>query len=185
MAWTAKHGAGFTKPLIRQLAAFVQRDQRAALDYVGGTGVLPDIVTYQLSPQLIPQFPGVLLSPGPTVFDLDSNYASETGGSIHYTTAAYCSIAVTHQDQETLSELLQDYTRALDLIFNSLALADFYSAWPLTLPVLGAINTTPLDPNHSKVEALLVASHTPEIRHPRNKFAMAATLELHLEMEET
>lgn len=183
MSWTPSHGATFTQPLIRQLMAFVQRDQRAALDYVGGANVLPSIVTFQLSPQLINQFPALLIAPGPSVFDLDSNFAAETGGSIHYTCAVYAVIAVTHQDQHTLTEFLEQYMRALDVLFNSVHLSDFYQGWPLTLPVLGTITTNAL--NAGTVKGLLTAQHTPEIRNPRNKFGMAGTIELHIEMDET
>jgi hypothetical protein len=179
MTWTSRFQAGFAKPLIRQLVAFVQRDQRAALDWVG-TGYekpLADIVSYQLSPMAIPQFPGILIAPGPTVFDRDST------GSLKYTTSVYCVIALTHQSQDTLSELLQDYVRALDALFNTLPLSDFHSSWDLNLPILGTIQTEPI-PATTNILDLWVASHTPEIRNARNKFAMAATIEIHLDVEE-
>ena len=183
MTWTAKFNAGFTKPIIRQLLAFIQRDQRAALDFVGGANVLPSIVSYQISPTVITQFPAILVSPGISLFDRDAV------GTLKYTTQIFCSVAITHQDQQVASELLQDYARAIDALMNALALgepglSDFHLPWPLTMPALGAITTTPL-PITSNVNDLWVASHTPEIRNLRTRFDMASTLELHLDMEET
>src|SRR5581483_1100612 len=91
-SWRSRYSAKFTKPVIRQLIAFIQRDQRAALDDVGGTvNPLADFVKYQLSPAAIPQCPAVLVSPGPTVFE------RETAGCLEYTTSIFAVVAVENQ----------------------------------------------------------------------------------------
>lgn len=189
MAWASKFNAGFVKPLIRQLLAIIQRDQRAALDWVGGTGVLPDIVSYQLAPLLIPQFPAVLVMPNETQF------AQEAVGSLQSANRVFAVIAVTHQDGQAVVELLEDYTRALDAIFNTVPLSDFYTPLSLTLPILGGTATGPASPtpgaiqttalNAGSVKELFVVSHLyNEIRQRRPGFACSATLELHIDREE-
>lgn len=178
MAWSPKYNAAFTKALIRQLLAIVQRDSRAALDYVGGAGVLPDIVSYQLAPLIIPQFPAILIAPMQSVF------VQESVGTLQSATRIYCAVAVTHQDGEVLAELVQDYVQALDAVFNTLPLYDFFSSWPLTHPILGNINTQPLA--DGSVKELFVLSHNyDEIRRVRMAWQLAATLELQIDREET
>lgn len=178
MPWTSTYNATFTKLLLRQLLAFIQRDQRAALDWVGGTNVLDSLVSYQLAPLTIPQFPAVLVAPMQSVF------VQESVGSRQSVSRIYCAVAVAHQEAQVLAELVQDYLRALDAIFNTLPLSDFYSTWPLTLPVLGSITTTALAAG--TVKELFVVSHNyDEIRRVKTQFACAATLELLIDREET
>ncbi len=196
MAWVSKYNAQFTKTLIRQLVAIVQRDQRAALDFVGGANVLLDIQTYQIAHATLPQFPAVLIAP------MNSQFVQEAVGSLQSGNKIYCAVAVAHQNSQVLAELSQDYVRALDAIFNTLTsdnnLYQFYQSWPLTLPSLGgggnltspagptpgSIQTTPLAAG--SVKELFVVSHQfDEIRRARNSFVQAATLEVVIDREET
>lgn len=189
MTWTSQFNATFTKPLIRQLMAIVQRDQRAALDFAGGivspaAGALPSIVSYQLAPLTIPQFPAILIAPMDSAFDHDAI------GSLHYVDRVYCAVAVANQDAQILAELAQGYVAALDAIFNTLSLgqpglADLYTALPLTLPSIGTISTAPLAVG--SVKEIFVQSHNyDEIRRPKTGgFACVATLALVIDREET
>lgn len=178
MTWTSKYNATFTKLLIRQLVAFIQRDQRAALDFVGGTDVLPSFVTYQLSPQALPQFPAVLVAP------MQLPFVPEAVGSLEYSVRLYCAVGVAHQDPEVLAELAQDYIHAIDAIFNTIDIPDFYSSLSLTLRSTGAINTTALAAG--TVKDLFVVSHNyDQIRRAQSGFQCAATLELLIDREET
>src|SRR6267142_5488519 len=163
MAWTSVYQARYTKPIVRQLMAIVQRDQRAALDFVGGPGILQDIVTYQLAPLSVPQFPALMIAPERTAFD------HEAVGTRHSANRFYAAIAVTNQDRQVTAELIQDYVLALDAIFNTVLLSDFYLSLPLTLRHLPpGFTTAPLVSGILK--ELFVASHNyDEIRIKRDQ----------------
>lgn len=181
MAWTPAYTTKSTKLIIYQLLAIVQRDQRAALDYVGGTGVLRDIVTYQLAPMSVPQFPGVMIAPLPRAFNRDAV------GSRASTNHIYCAVAVSHQDQQVVAGLVMDYVDALELLFTTLGdntLYDLYQSWPLTLPILGGTaQTTALDAG--SVKDLFVASHNfDQIRRVATGFAQVGVLEIQIDREE-
>jgi len=119
MTWTPKYDAGFTKNLIRQLFAVVQRDMRDALDFVAGPNVLTTFQNYQLSATPANQFPSLLMAP------IRSKFVQEAVGSLQYQTQIIAALAVAHQDPDVLAEQLQDYIRALDAVFNTLPLSDF------------------------------------------------------------
>lgn len=180
MVWASKHSAKFVKPLLRQLMAIVQRDQRAALDWVGGVNILSDIVTYQFSPNTIPQFPAILISP------VESIFVQDAVGSVQSANQIFCSLACAHQDNQVLAEMVEDYVRALDAIFNVFPLSDFsdfYTSIPLVHPVLGNIMTDPLD--YGTLKELFIVSHGyGEVRRGRNDFRMSATLEIRIDREE-
>lgn len=181
MSWTSKYNAGFAKLFIRQLMAIIQRDQRAALDFVGG---LPDIQNFQLSASPTTQFPSLLLVPSRIEFD------RESVGSLKSTTQLFCSIAVSHQDSDVLAEMIQDYVRALDALFNTLPLSDFYQTWPLSLRILGNINSTqpptPTVPLQvGSVKDLYVVSHDYDyIRRTKTGFAVEGILQMLIDREE-
>jgi hypothetical protein len=180
MPWTSKYNARFTKDLVRQLVAIAQRDQRAALDFVGDVaGELAGFQSYLIADTPLQQFPSLLITPMDTAFDRDA------AGSLHSVSKILVGVAVSHQDRARLAELLQDYVRAVDAIFNSLDLADLYQAWPLALPHLGdGATTTPLDAG--TVKDLFIESHSyDEIRKRGASFSMAAVLTLIIDREET
>lgn len=181
MAWSSRYNAKFTKQVVRQLVAIIQRDQRAALDFVGGVGVLPALVGYYIAALPIQQFPAVLVAP------MESQFAGEAVGTLESVSRFYIAVGVFNQDAEVLAELVQDYVRALDAILNTLqanTLPDFYSPLPLTLKTLGTITTDPLEAGSLK--DLMVVSHTyNEIRRNTQGFQMTAVLEVHIHREET
>lgn len=179
MPWTPSYAATYTKALIRQLVALVQRDQRAALDYVGGTdNPLPSIVNYQVAFSPLNQFPALLIAP------LDSTFTWEAVGTRQSANRIFVAIACAHQDTQALGELVQDYVRALDLLLMSLPLSDFYTSLPINLPMLaGQLVTTPL--LAGTVKELFVLGHGyDDIRRARTGFTQAATLEVRIDREE-
>ena len=191
MSWTPAYQAGFTEQLIDQLLAVIQRDQRAALDFVQGgvLPVLPSIASYQTSPTATQQYPVALLAPIEDVFDAEAQ-----AGSLHYSSFLRCEIAVSNQDSRIMARLLQRYIRALDAVFHSLAdsngslgfAASFYTSLPLDLPELGGtVNTTPLAAG--TVKELWVGRHElSEIqRLPAGGFWKAGVIELRVDREET
>jgi hypothetical protein len=178
MSWTSKYQARFTKDVVRQLVAIVQRDQRAALDFVGGEDELADFASYLIADTPVQQFPSLLITPMDEVFDRDAV------GSLQSTAKILVGVAVTHQDRARLAELVQDYVRAVDAIFNSLDFGDLYQSWPVTLPHLssGAV-TSALAPGSMK--DLFIESHSyDEIRRRGTSFSMAAALTLVVNREE-
>lgn len=180
MTWIPTYRADYTKFVIKQLLAFAQRDQRDALDYVGGVGTLPSIVTYQTSPVAVPQFPGVLIAPERATFD------HQAVGTRHYATIVTCVVIVQHQDPQIIVDLAEDYLRALDLIFCTVPISDFHSSWPLQFPTLSSSvqQTVPLA--DGTVQELFVSSHNyDDVRKMRDKFTCTASLELLIEREES
>jgi len=185
MTWAAKSSAKLVKPVVRQLMALIQRDQRAALDVAGGiikpaAGYLPDIVNYAFARVEIKQFPGVLLTPLGTAFDEDED------GTVHQFIKIACVVAVQHQDPEVLAELLEDYMLAVYLLFEAIGPADWPAALTLThRKFTGGAMTTAGVPA-GKVKKLFVNSHDySEIRGLRDGFVMAGPMDLTVELEET
>jgi len=178
MPWSSVYQARYTKPIVRQMMAVVQRDQRAALDFVGGAGVLPSIVAYQLAPLSTPQFPALMIAPERTAFD------HEAVGSRHSANRFYLAIAVTNHNRQVTAELIQDYVLAMDAVFNTVPLSDFSLALPLALPHLGpGFNTSGL--TGGILKELFVASHNyDEIRIKRDQFSGIGILELLVDLEE-
>lgn len=177
-SWQPSDQAGFTDPLIRQLLAFIQRDQRAALDYYVGTEA-KSIASYLLAAEALPQFPYVWLYDDESVFD------QLAVGSRHYTARLYCEVAVSNQDYQRLAILRRQYARAVDAVLMTLQLSDFYSGWPLRLPILGPdpVTTVPIQPG--AVKELWVARHRMgRMGKAGTGFAASALLEIHIEMEE-
>ena len=180
MPWTSKYNAQFTKPLVRQLVGIIQRDQRAALDFVGGAGVFADFQDYQFALTPITQFPAVQLTP------LRIDFDEEAVGTLHQVVQLGCVVAVSHQDPQPLAELLEDYVRAVDAIFNTIVPSDFTAALTLTHRMFsgGSITTAGIQAG-SAVTKLFVASHDySEIKAQHDKFAMAGILSVIVEMEE-
>jgi len=185
---TPKFQADFLKLLIRQLIAFVQRDIRDALDMVGGIYVLPVIASYQLSPTAITQYPAILMVPD------KSEFVREAVGTLQSVSSLLAIVGVQHQDPEVLSELVQDYVRAVDMIFNSLPLSDFYASWPISLRILGNTNAATNSPaglaqttalRSGTVKDLFVSAHVyDEVRRQKQGFACAASLMLVVDREE-
>lgn len=187
MAWASQYQAEFTKPLIRQLLAFIQRDQRAALDWVAGQNVLTSIADYQTAPRATPQFPYVLLYADELVFD------PSAVGSRAYACRLICEVAAAHQNFQQLAEIVQDYARAIDAILMTLPLPDFYQSWPLTLPIFGSTSPSTPDTPSGDTTPLLVGSVKElfVVRHKLGRvgrigqgFAGSALIEIHVDREE-
>lgn len=179
MAWAAKYEAKFSRPIVRQLVAIVQRDQRAALDWVGGANVLAGFVDYAFAERAIRQFPGLLITPARI------DFSEESVGSLSEVLLLGCAIAIAHQDAELLGEQIQDYTRAVDAIFQAIGPADWAADLTLTHPMFsgGSISTGGL--SAGTVRRLFVAAHDyGELRARAEGFAKAATLSLLVELEE-
>jgi len=181
VAWTKQFNSVFSKPIARQLMAVIQRDQRAALDDVGGAGVLPSFVGYYFGGVPIKQFPAIALAPMRIAFDREA-----VGGLAEQLTMAIA-IAITHQDPQAAAEALEDYMRAVDELLNSMVLSDFYAALTLTHPMFsgGSVALTGL-PATTRVTDMFIESHDyGEIRRIRTGFATTGVIALLLDVEES
>jgi hypothetical protein len=183
--WSSYYSAGLTKPVIRQLLAVVKRDCQAALDFVSGLpGSYAPFAQYDLAFVPVVQYPAILLAPDKVSFD---EAADDT---LHLTMQLTCVVSVTHQDRNLLAEMIQDYVRAVRAVLDTLwesTPGDFLlTTLPLPSPPFPAGALSP-GLASGKLTKLFVESHTfDEIRHsPQSGFAMAASLRVLVEIEET
>lgn len=183
MAWTSKYNAQFTKPLVRQLLAIIQRDIRAALDHVGGTGVLPVFNTYHRSMYAMPQLPAILVAAHDVAFDEEAHFTE------HMNPARIAVVvACAHQTPDLLSELVEDYVRAVHEILVTAAdnPGDFTATdIPLPSPPYEADALSP-GLAAGSVKGLSIAGHalSEVLDNPKGGFMMSATLTVAVEMEE-
>lgn len=178
MAWKSKFNSASSKLLVRQLMAIIQRDQRAALDNVGGAGVLPSIVGYYFSQRAIKQFPSVMLRVDRTQWKREESPFTRLGEH-----RVICAIAAEHQNPEACAELVDDYMEALEELFESIGLADFQAPLSLTHPMLDAITTAGLQT--MQVHSVIVQdSNYAGIGRTPNGFAIAGVITIEIETEE-
>ena len=146
MAFTPYYNALFTKPLIRQLVAIVQKNMQAALDIVTGVpGSLQSFAEYNLA-MLPPENPPALIVTPPPVLKIDENsqQTERSGGQIHFL------MAIANQDRNILAEQVQDYLRALSYVLDTegsnaaASQSDMYKVLPISLPFLTITETTPI-----------------------------------------
>lgn len=166
---------------MRQLVAVVQRDQRAALDDVGGTGVLASFAGYYFGGVPVKQFPALAIAPLRVSFDRDAV------GSLRETYGIAVGVAVADQDPQVSAERLEDYMRAADEILNTMPLSDFSAPLTLTHPMFsgGSLALAGL-PSTTRVTDLFVAGHDyGEIQRLRAGFATAGVIALELDVEES
>ena len=191
--------AQFEQPVAYQLMGVIQRDQRAALDYVGGTNVLPSFLEYNFAYYPPTQWPAVLLAVQDNTFTNPSVVqAREQRLNIEIT------VAVSNADRNQLVLQAWQYLRAIDLIVASLGAQvnpdylpnfnDFYNgngALPLVVPFPSAsgqsvINTTTAGVQAGSVRACYPTNHRfSEIARPQESWEMTASLNLRVELTET
>ena len=183
--WVSYYNAGLSKQVVRQLLAVINRDIQAALDFVSGVpGSYAPFAEYDLALLPLQQFPAILLTPDTVAFDEGAN------GSLHQTMRLSCTIAVTHQDRNTLAEMTQDYLRAVRAVLDTLwesSPGDFLlTSLPLPSPPFphGALSPGLAS---GKLMKLFADAHTYEeiTRNPQSGFAMAASMSVMVEIEET
>jgi len=183
--WTSYYNAGLSKQVIRQLLAVVNRDIQAALDFVSGEpGSYVPFAEYDLAFLPVQQFPAILLTPDTVTFDEAAN------GTLHQTMRLSCVITLTHQDRNTLAEMTQDYARAVRAVLDTL-----WESTPGDFLLTNLPLPSPPFPNGAlspglasgKLMKIFAEGHTfEEIRRgPQSGFAMAATMSIIVEIEET
>ena len=185
MAWISYYNAGLSKQVVRQLLAVVKRDIQAALDFVSGVpGSYAPFAEYDLALLPVQQFPAILLTPDSVTFDEEANC------TLHQTMRLTCVIAVTHQDRNTLAEMSQDYVRAVRAVLDTLwesTPGDFLlTNLPLPSPPFPSGALSP-GLASGKLMKIFAEGHTFEEirRRPQSGFAMAVTMTILVELEES
>ena len=183
--WISYYNAGLSKQVVRQLLAVVKRDIQAALDFVSGVpGSYAPFAEYDLALLPVQQFPAILLTPDSVTFDEEAN------STLHQTMRLTCVIAVTHQDRNTLAEMTQDYARAVRAVLDTL-----WESTPGDFLLTNLPLPSPPFPNGAlspglasgKLMKIFAEGHAFEEirRRPQSGFAMAATMSIMVEIEET
>lgn len=179
MSWTSLYNSISEKDMVRQLMAIIQRDQRAALDSVGGANVLPSFASYYFSETAIRQYPALMLRAPRVQFDSNAELFRRA------THTLACAVAVQHQNPEEAVELLEDTVEAMNRLLNSISLADFHTPLTLTHPKFGgalALNGLPAEVS---IGDLRVLNHdTTASARVTGGFAMAGILTLEIDTTE-
>lgn len=138
MSFFTVYQAKFTKPLVRQMVAVVQRDIQGALDLVSGeAGAYQPFIEYELAINPVIQPPMLVVAPRN---DVIQNEATQQGYEQEITIQAEVWLA--NQDRNVLAEQIQDYVTALTFIFTNLGasvngagggLCDFYNSLPINV----------------------------------------------------
>src|SRR5574337_1184679 len=154
----ARYQAQFSKPLVNQLLAILQRDQQAALDIVNAPRppgrALKPFAAFHKEAAPIQNWPALVLVAQETAFDPASDPDLRT-----QTLRFFCAMAITGTDPEWLAEDAMDYLRAVDIVLASLPLSDFYVPLSLTHRTVPGGATAGLDPSVSKVHDLRITRH--------------------------
>lgn len=156
MPFTAPYAAQFTKPLIRQIIAIIQRDMPSALTLVGGG--YQSFLEYDLAVMPPNSTPQLVVVPGRVMVDESTEQTLE-----RTQTLLTFLVTVGNQDPNLLAEQLQDYVRALSYVLDAQGSnldsdqTGFYQALTLTLETLGTITTTPM--TFGTVEYFRVIGH--------------------------
>ena len=139
MPFSPAYNAQFAKPLVNQVIALMQRDQRAALDLVAGTEVLDSLVEYRkdFAPSL--RYPALVVVARETSFD-----PAADPGRRSQTHSLLLALRVVHHQPDELADRAMDYLRALDMVLSTAATLDFETSLPIDHPTVSSGTTTPL-----------------------------------------
>ncbi|HLW80045.1 MAG TPA: hypothetical protein VKU44_10655 [Terriglobia bacterium] len=177
MGYTPAFNATFSKPLLNQLIAVIQRDQAAALAIVNSS--LSPISEFHKGPGARTSFPWLMVTANTTAFD------AQTTGTRRSVTKAQLALDVGQYDQEFAQDNGQDYARMLDMVVTTASLADWTAPLAITLETVPGGTTTP--PQAAAVKDVFVASHAydvvtvPEVELP----VLRVTITVVFDMEET
>jgi hypothetical protein len=181
--YTPAYNASFTKPLLNQLIAILQRDQASALALVNPA--LGPITEFHKGPGARTALPWLVLAVDSTKFD------EQALGTRRWRAPISLALDVGQFDQEMAQDHAQDYARMLDMVLTTATLADFTTVLPIaheTVPPIPPALTGVTTPNAAgSVLGVFVASHTygsvtlPELQVP----VLRATLEVLFDLEET
>ncbi|MGH9354199.1 MAG: hypothetical protein ACRD2G_18885 [Terriglobia bacterium] len=149
MTYTAAWNAAFSKPLLNQTIAIIQRDQASAITLVN-PALIP-ISEFHKGPAIRTAFPWLTLSADQTEFDASSPWTRS------WSSALTLALETGQYDQEMTQDNAQDYARVLDMIMTTASGADWTTALPIVHETIPAGVTTP--PAAGSVKSIFVKSH--------------------------
>lgn len=154
---TPRYQAKFSKPLVNQLIAILQRDQQAALDIVNAgrpaDRALPPFKAFHKEVATVQNWPALVLVAQEISFDAASDADLRTQ-SLRFIGA----MAISNADPDWLAEDAMDYLRAVDIVLTSAPLADFYAPLGINHRTVPGGETTGLDAT-AKIQDLRVVRH--------------------------
>ncbi len=149
MVYTPAWNAIFSKPLVNQAIALIQRDQSAALSIVNPA--LAPIQEFHKGPAMRTAFPWLTLAADKTEFNPGSPWTRAWSASLILT------LDVGQFDQEIAQDNGQDYARALDMILTTASGADWTTPLPIVHETVLSGITSPL--MAGSVKEVFVESH--------------------------
>ncbi len=178
MTWIQPYNAAFEKPVMRQLAAIIWRDQAAAITAVGRTELFAELQLANVPPRA---WPALLIVPEINRFDPEAMHTRRQWADFH------CVATVTHQDPHALLELTMDYARAVHYLLDGIPLSDWHVALALPAPPFPTGTTTQLNIAEVTVSRIFVGQHAyGEALRGRQMglFGMAVDVPCRIEFEE-
>jgi hypothetical protein len=136
MAYTPAYNALFSKPLLNQLIAVIQRDQASAIAIVNSS--LQVINEFHKGPGMRTAFPWLTLAVNHDAFGIDEHpftRSQRVAVSLHLDVGQF--------DQEMAQDNAQDYARVLDMIVTTATTADWVTSLPIVHETVPSGMTTP------------------------------------------
>ncbi len=124
MSYTPAWNARFSKPLLNQVIALVQRDQPAAMALINAE--LAPINEFHKGPGARVALPWLTVSADKTEFDPQSPWTRSWRSTLTL------ALDVGQFDQEMAQDTAQDYARMLDLILTTASAADWVTPLPIS-----------------------------------------------------
>ncbi|MGH9434877.1 MAG: hypothetical protein ACRD06_02625 [Terriglobia bacterium] len=149
MVYVPVWSATFSKPLLNQTIAIIQRDQISAIAMVNPS--LPAISEFHKGPGLRTAFPWLTLSADQTEFDVSSPWTRA------WRTTLTLTLDTGQFDQELAQDNAQDYARVVDMVITSATGSDWMAPLPILHETVPSGMTTP--PEAGSVKEVFVASH--------------------------
>lgn len=149
MIYVAAWNAAFSKPLVNQAMAIIQRDQASAIALINPA--LAPVNEFHKGPAVRTAFPWLTLSVEQTDFD-PSSPSTRSWSSV-----LTLSLETSQYDPEMAQDNAQDYASVLDIIMTTASGADWTTALPLVHETIPAGVTTP--PAAGSVKSVFVKSH--------------------------
>lgn len=149
MTYNPVWSASFSKPLLNQVIAIVQRDQAAAIAIVNPA--LAPIQEFHKGPAARTAFPWLTISAEQTDFDVSSPWTRA------WRTTLLLTLDTGQFDQELAQDNAQDYARVLDMIITSATGADWMTLLPVIHETVPGGVTTP--PEAGSVKEVFITSH--------------------------
>jgi hypothetical protein len=164
----------FSKPLLNQIIAIIQRDQAAAIAIVNPN--LQPISEFHKGPGLRTAFPWLMVAAQGERFNADATYLRDSHCDVTL------ALDVGQFDQEWAQDNAADYARLLDMVMMTASPSDWEAALPIQLETVPSGTTTPSAAG--SVKEVFVESHrlslvtAPEIETPVLRVTLSVVFHL-------